>query len=54
MVVVFGAFEHQMLEEMRETSAAGTLVLRADVVPEIDGNHRQPVIFVHDHVEAVG
>jgi len=51
--IVLGAFEHQVLEEVRETGLARLLVLRADVVPEVHGHHRQLMIFVHDDIEAV-
>ena len=33
--------------------AARLLVGRADVVPEVDGDERQPMILGQDHVEAV-
>ena len=48
------AFEHQMLEEVRKPGAAGSFVLRSDVVPDVDRNHRQLVMFVDDDVETVG
>ena len=53
MVVVRRAFEHQMLEEMGETGVSGLLVLRADVIPDVDGDDRTVVILVEEHVEAV-
>jgi hypothetical protein len=43
-----------VLEEMGEASAAGTLVERADVVPEVDGDEGQAVIFVGEDDESVG
>jgi hypothetical protein len=43
-----------VLEEVGEAGAAGTLVERADVVPEVDGDEREAVIFVGDDLEAVG
>ena len=39
-VVVRRPFEHQVLEQVREARAAGPLILRADVIPEIDGDER--------------
>jgi hypothetical protein len=42
-----------MFEEMREAGAAGALVLGADVIPDVDGDHRQLVIFVNDDIEPV-
>jgi hypothetical protein len=52
-IVVFGPLEHQVLEEMREPRSAGMLVLRADVIPQIHGDHRQPPVFVDDDPKAV-
>ena len=53
VIVMLGAFEHQVLEQVREAGASGTLVLRADVIPDVDGDHRQLMVLVHDDVEAV-
>jgi hypothetical protein len=50
---MLGTFEHQVLEQMRETRASAPLVLRADVVPQIDRDDRNATILVHDDVEAV-
>jgi hypothetical protein len=50
---MLGAFEHQVLEQVREAGAAGTLVLRPHVIPDVHGNNRDMVIFVDEHVEAV-
>ena len=49
-----GALEHQVLEEVREARSTRLLVLRADVVPDVDRDNRTVVILVHDHIEAVG
>ena len=54
LVVVLGALEHQVLEEMREAGAARRLVLRADVIPEVHRHDRAGVILVDEHVEPVG
>ena len=35
---VLRPFEHQVLEEVREAGAAGTLVGRAHVIPDVDGH----------------
>ncbi len=51
---VLGAFKHHVLEEVGEAGAAGTLVERADVVPEVDGYEGQAMIFVGEDDEAVG
>ena len=50
---VLRAGEEHVLEQMREAGAAGPLVLRADVVPEVDGDERGGVVFVEDDAEAV-
>src|SRR3546814_1343021 len=41
VVVVFGAVEHQMFEQVREAVQAGRLVLAADVIPDVDRDHRR-------------
>jgi hypothetical protein len=51
---VLGAFEHHVLEEVGKASAAGQLVERTDVVPEIDGDQRKTVVFMRDDSQAVG
>jgi hypothetical protein len=51
---VLGAFEHHVLEEVGEAGAAGTLVERADVVPEVDGYERQAMVFMREDDESVG
>ena len=53
-VVVLRPFEHQMLEQMREARVTGTLVLRSDVIPDVDRDDGTPVRFVQQHVEAIG
>src|SRR6185437_17047762 len=50
---VLGALEHHVLEEVREAGAPSTLVQRADVIPEIDGDERQTMVLVRDDSEAV-
>ena len=52
-IVVLRPFEHQVFEEVRKTGAPWLLVLRADVVPDVDGDDRAAVILVHDHIEPV-
>jgi hypothetical protein len=51
---MLGTFEHQVLEQVRETRASASLVLRADVVPQVDRNDRHAAILMDDDVEAVG
>ena len=51
---VLGAFEHHVFEEVGEAGAAGALVERADVIPEVDGDEGEAVVFVHEDEEAVG
>jgi len=51
---VLGAFEHHVLEEMSEAGAAGALVEGADVIPEVDGDEREAMVFVHEDHETVG
>jgi len=43
-----------VLEEMGEAGAACSLVEGADVVPEVDGDEREAMVFVHEDDEAVG
>ena len=45
--------EHHVLEEVRETGAPRLLVLRADVIPDVDRHGRNGVVLVEDHVEPV-
>ena len=51
---VLRAGEEHVLEQMREAGAAGAFVLRADVIPEVDGHQRRGVVLVEDDAEAVG
>jgi hypothetical protein len=50
---VLGAFEHHVLEEVGEAGAPGALVQRADVVPQVDRDQRQPMIFPEDDLKSV-
>jgi hypothetical protein len=43
-----------VLEQVRETGASGTFVLRADVIPDLGVNDRRGVIFQEDDLHAVG
>jgi hypothetical protein len=47
------ALEHQVLEQMREAGSPGLLVLRTDVVPDVDGDDRTAAVLMEQHVEAV-
>jgi hypothetical protein len=51
---VLGAVEHQVLEQVGEAGLAGDLVLRADVVPDRDGDDRRLVILMDVDAQAVG
>jgi hypothetical protein len=51
---VAAALEHQVLEQVRKAGAAGTLVLRAHVVLELDVHDRRRVILVQDEPQPVG
>ena len=42
-----------MLEQVGEAGAARLLVGWTDVVPEVDGDHRHPLVAAQDHLEAV-
>ena len=53
VIVVLGALEHQMLEQVGKAGVAGALVLRADVIPEVDRDDRARVVFVEQEVQAV-
>ena len=50
---VLRALEHHVLEQVREAGAPGGLVGRTDVVPDVDRDERQAVIFREDHLEPV-
>ena len=45
-VVMRRSFEHEVLEEMREAGVARALVLRADVIPEVDRHERRGMVLV--------
>src|SRR5262249_11008394 len=47
------AHEHQVLEQVREAGAPRRLVLRADVVPEVDGDEGAAAIDVQNDRQAV-
>ena len=50
---IFRAVEHQMFEQMRETGLAPGLVLRPDIIPGADRDHRRLAILVDDDGEAI-
>src|ERR1700733_2606685 len=52
-VKVLAAAEHEVFEQVREAGLAGSLVLRPDVIPDVDGYDGSLVIFMHDHGQAV-
>jgi len=43
-----------VLEEVRESAAAGRLVGGAHVVPDVHGDLREAVILAQDHGESIG
>ena len=51
---MLGSLEHQVLEQVREPGHAGALVLRPDVVPDVDRDDRHVMVLVDDDVEAIG
>ena len=53
-VVMLGALEHHVLEQVSETGLARLLVLRADVVPHVHGDDGCRVILVQDDRETIG
>ena len=50
---VLGAFKHHVLEEVSKPGAAGALIERTDVVPEIDCDERQAMVLVGKDDQAV-
>ncbi len=50
---VLGAFEHEVLEQMREAGSPRLLVGRADVVPDVDRRDRHRLVLMQDDVEPV-
>ena len=48
-----GALEHHVLEQVGEAGFPGRLVLRPDMVPEIDSHHGERIVHVQEHVQAV-
>jgi hypothetical protein len=51
---VLRSLEHHVLEKVREAGTARTLVLGADVIPDLQMDDRRRVIFEKDDVEPVG
>ena len=54
VVVVLGPLEHQVFEQVGEPGLAGLFVLRADVVPDVDGHDRRLAVGVDDDGQAIG
>ena len=52
-VVVLRALEHQVLEEMRKARPPRLLVLRSDVIPDVDRYDRAVVVLMDENVEAI-
>ncbi len=53
MIVVFGAFEHQVLEEMGKPGPPRHLILGSDVIPDVDRHDRAVAVLVHQHVQTI-
>ena len=53
IVVVFGAVEHQVFEQMGEARATLRLVLRADLVPDADADYGRLAILMDDDRQPV-
>ena len=47
------ALKHHVLEQVSEAGLARLFVLRADVVPDVNGDDRRRVILVQDHPQAI-
>jgi hypothetical protein len=54
IVVVLAPVEHQMLEQVREAGPARPLVLRSDVIPQVDRYDGSLVVLVDDESQAIG
>ncbi len=50
---VAGAFEHQVLEQVREPGPPGLLPRRPDVIPDVHRYKGDGVVLVQDHVQPV-
>ena len=48
------ALEHHVLEEVGEAGPARLLVFRAHVIPDVHRDDRRRMVFVQDHLQAVG
>src|SRR6185503_2535858 len=51
---VLRTLEHQVLEQVREAGAARFLVLRPDVIPQLQVHDRRRVIFRRHQRQAIG
>ena len=54
VVVVTGALEHHVFEEVGKAGSAYFLILGADMVPDVDRHQRNRVVLVEYDIEAVG
>src|SRR5208283_4476174 len=50
---VLGTLEHHVFEQVSESGSTGPLISRANVVPEVEGHHRQSMIFTQDDLKSV-
>jgi len=54
VVVVLRSLEHHVFEQVGKTGLARPLVLRADVVPDVDGHDWGGTVLVQDDLQPVG
>src|SRR5437764_2740414 len=50
---ILRTFEEQMLEQMRKTRSFGRLVLRADMIGNIEADDRRFMILIQDHMQDI-
>ena len=50
---MFAAGEHQMLEQVGETGLAGLLILRSDMIPEVDCDDGSFVILMDNQGQTI-
>ena len=53
MVEVFTSVEHEMFKQVGKAASARTLVLGADVIPDIDGHDGHLVILVNNQSQSI-
>jgi hypothetical protein len=50
---VRGAFEHEVLEEVSEPCVARLFIFGADVIPNLEIDHRDAVVFQENYLQTV-